>query len=43
MGLWWPMTDEARMRNDCGKILDDLIRFADLVIRIKHAEDGTFV
>lgn len=37
------MTVKARMRNDWGKILDDLIRLADRVIRIKHAEDGTFV
>lgn len=34
----------SRMRNDLEeKVLDDLIRFADRVIRIKHAEDDTFV
>ena len=34
----------ARMRDDLeSKVLDDLIRFADRVIRIKHAEDGTFI
>lgn len=34
----------VRMRDDLeSKILDDLIRFADRVIRVKHAEDGTFI
>lgn len=33
-----------RMRVDLEeKILDDFIRFADRVIRIRHAEDGTFI
>ncbi len=33
-----------RMRNDIEtQILDDFIRFADRMIRVKHAEEGTFV
>ncbi|MDB4895114.1 MAG: hypothetical protein JWN15_1376 [Firmicutes bacterium] len=44
MALQSQLKGPARMREDLESvILDDLIRFADRVIRIKHWEDGVFL